>query len=418
MVIEIVTIMPRPSSSSSSTLRFDDGATQFRLRLACSLLSRRTLVLTNVRADEVERAPGLLPHEASFLRLLDGITNGTRVEISSTGTQVRFVPGVLVGGRSARPHACPSSRNVGWFVEGLLPLAPFCKEPLDVEFEGVTETTTGGRRRRGDVSCDRLAATCLPLYARVGVVDEDGGPSSSGPSLRTTTRGAAPSGGGRVRFRCPVARGELTPLDLVEVGLYRRVRGRVTACRAAPSAANRAAAAAKGSLHRLLPDVWIHADVRSPKRRDGASGCGPDPSLVVSLTAETTEGVVAAAERAAPTRPTADDDNDDDDVPVVLPEDLGVAAAAALLANVRKGGCVDPPAIPFATLLMCLGPEDPARLRVGTLDDAAVAALRLYKEVFGVTFRIRTDVSPTTNAKTVLLSCLGTGHRNTVRAST
>ena len=81
--------------SNKTTLRFEDGATQFRQRLVVSLLSHRPLLIRNIRADDLEN-PGLKDYEANFLRLIDQITNGSRMEINNTGTQIRFQPGVDV----------------------------------------------------------------------------------------------------------------------------------------------------------------------------------------------------------------------------------------------------------------------------------------------------------------------------------
>ena len=81
----------------SKTLRFEDGATQFRLRLVVSLLSHKPLLIRNIRADDIEN-PGLKDYEASFLRLIDNMTNGSKMEINNTGTQLKFHPGVLLGG--------------------------------------------------------------------------------------------------------------------------------------------------------------------------------------------------------------------------------------------------------------------------------------------------------------------------------
>ena len=50
-------------------------------------------------------------YEASFLRLLEKLTNGSRIDISYTGTTVAFRPGVLVGGKVE--HDCGTSRAVG-----------------------------------------------------------------------------------------------------------------------------------------------------------------------------------------------------------------------------------------------------------------------------------------------------------------
>ena len=164
--------------SNSKTLRFEDGATQFRQRIVVSLLSHRPLLIRNIRSDDTD-SPGLRNYEVSFLRLLDRITNGSRLEINATGTQVRFVPGILVGG--TLEHACPvlsddddddalfdtKVRSIGWFIEGILPLLPFGKDAFCITFTGVTDGTS-----ERDASVDYWQATALPLLARFGVGQE------------------------------------------------------------------------------------------------------------------------------------------------------------------------------------------------------------------------------------------------------
>ena len=122
---------PAPTAATASstnllTLRFTDGPQHFRSRIVCSLLSRRPLLIKNIRSDDTN--PGLRDYEASFLRLIDQITNGTTIEINETGTQVKLRPGMLVGGMV--DHECPVSRGVGWFLEPLLVLGGFGKEDL------------------------------------------------------------------------------------------------------------------------------------------------------------------------------------------------------------------------------------------------------------------------------------------------
>ena len=207
-------------SSKSQTLIFDDGAVQFRLRLAVSLLSHRPLLIRNIRAQDLE-APGLRENEASFLRLLDAMTNGSKIEINATGTQLRFKPGVLLGGTIE--HHCPvmtkedldilmednnnnsddvsddpsmkSSRSIGWYLEGILPLAAFGKDPLSIKFTGITDGCA-----HIDPSPDYLKAAVMPLFQHfgLGVVSEHEDPmlAPKSPSIRVLKRGAAPLGGG------------------------------------------------------------------------------------------------------------------------------------------------------------------------------------------------------------------------------
>ena len=319
------------------------------------------------------------------------------MEINATGTQLRFKPGVLLGGEIE--HECPVGRSVGWFLEGIMPLAPFGKEDLELTLEGTTDSLS-----HVDPSPDYLSKSILPLFIKfgIGADAEEGLP----PSIQILQRGAAPMGGGKVLFTCPIIKEIAHPLDYTDVGKIKRVRGTVVSCRIPPSSAARVAHSAKGLLHRLLPDVWIHTDAHSSSRKGREHGCGPSPGLSVCLTAESHTDVVIAAETCM--------DPEKDGRGALLPEDLGVRCAAMLLDEIRKGGCIDSGAQSIAFLLMCLGPEDVSRIRVGTLTQYSIVTLRLLKKAFGVEFKVRADKE----SKTVFLSCLGSGYRNMARAST
>jgi RNA 3'-terminal phosphate cyclase-like protein len=56
--------------------------------------------------------PYVIDYEASFLRLLEKITNGCRIRINETGTEVQYVPGFISGGSNLK-HECPPSRGIG-----------------------------------------------------------------------------------------------------------------------------------------------------------------------------------------------------------------------------------------------------------------------------------------------------------------
>jgi RNA 3'-terminal phosphate cyclase-like protein len=397
------------TNSSSGTLRFDDGTVQFRQRLALSLLVCRPLLLKNIRPDDIE-SPGLRNYEVSYLRLIDAMTNGSRIEINNTGTQLRFVPGVLTGGEIT--HHCPTageadhadnnadtiltaaSRSIGWFLEGILPLAPFGKESLHLHLTGITDGAA-----HMDPSVDYLQSSVLPLMTLFGIgvdgFDADVF-SPQPPKIRVERRGAAPLGGGSVEFYCPRVK-ELKSIDYTDVGKFQRVRGTCVSCKVVSSSlAARVAYSAKGFLMKLIPDVWIHTDVHTLKQHQ----CGPSPGLSCVLWATSTTGVVMTAE-ACRTRAQQ------------LPEDLGVEAAVLLLDEVRKGGCVDTGMQSLALLWMLLTPEDVSRIRLGTLSQYTIESLRLFQQVLGTEFKIKADQE----SKTVVMSCLGTGYRNMAKAS-
>lgn len=149
-----------PSSSSSRVLTFSSHQ-HLRHRLILSLLSRRPIRIDKIRPSA--ESPGLAPFEISFLRLLEKMTEGTRVEISYTGTSLLFHPGTISGGTFT--HVCPVERSVGWFLEPILAIAPFGKKGLSLTLKGIT---TDGR----DASVDTLRTSGLPHLAMF--LEQDG----------------------------------------------------------------------------------------------------------------------------------------------------------------------------------------------------------------------------------------------------
>ena len=130
--------MAHASKKRNTSLVFT-GCAMFRQRVVCSLLSGKTIRIDQIRADD--EAPGLSEYEASLLRLVDKITNGSEIEINETGTlfyvcvapdaarryshrltlalplagtRMRLVPGLLMGG-SRLEHDCHPSRSIGYY---------------------------------------------------------------------------------------------------------------------------------------------------------------------------------------------------------------------------------------------------------------------------------------------------------------
>ncbi|KAL3811566.1 hypothetical protein ACHAXA_009695 [Cyclostephanos tholiformis] len=189
---------------TSWTLKFNKGSTQFRLCLIASILSSRLLLLRRIWSNDID-APGLCEHKVSFLRLIDCMTNGTKIKINAMGTQLRFQPGVLLGGEIE--HNCPvggeegvgggggegggggrgRGRGVGWYLGGIFPLATFGKEPLQLTLRGITDGTSDL-----DPSPDYLQASFVPWLMRLGVGND--AHKSPPPSLRVIRRGSLPLG--------------------------------------------------------------------------------------------------------------------------------------------------------------------------------------------------------------------------------
>uniref|UniRef100_A0A7S4D566 RNA 3'-terminal phosphate cyclase domain-containing protein n=1 Tax=Heterosigma akashiwo TaxID=2829 RepID=A0A7S4D566_HETAK len=362
--------------TSNSVFMTYRGCANFRQRLVFSTLSGRPIKIRDIRAEDDDQ-PGLKSFEASFLRLLEKLTNGCKIEINETGTFLSYRPGFIRGGRVE--HDCGSERAIGWFLEGILPLAPFCKDPFNITFTGITNDHV-------DTSVDVLKNVTLPMLKHFGI--------EGNLSIQIQRRGAPPSGGGRVAFRCPRLR-ELRPCAHADPGRVKRVRGVAYSAKVSPQTANRCVAAARALLNRLLPDVYVYTDHYKGKE------AGAAPGFALALVAETTTGALLSAEVCAEKG--------------ALPEDLGAQGSRLLLEEVKHGGCVDRAHQPLWLALMALGPEDVSRARLGaTLTPAAVQTLRLLRDFFGVVFKIKPAGGRGDDpaAGGLLLSCLGAGFKN------
>lgn len=85
------------------------GSNFIKQRLILSLLSGKAVQIVDIRKDDDE--PGVKGFEVSLIRLLDKISNGTQIEIGSSGTSIYFKPGLLHGGSIT--HDCDLGRGIG-----------------------------------------------------------------------------------------------------------------------------------------------------------------------------------------------------------------------------------------------------------------------------------------------------------------
>ena len=350
--MNILTMKTSSSSSSSNNnstiLKYDDGTKQFRLRIICSLLSQKTLLIRNIRSNHLAN-PGLTDYEISYLRLIDKMTNGTQIIINNTGTQLKFVPGILLGGTNIQ-HDCPvgppptssssdetstatnTTRSIGWYLEGIIPLGPFGKDNLSVTLTGITDGCCDV-----DPSPDYLKLSVIPIMEHFGIgldSEEDGNVK---PSIQILSRAAIgpkdynddpiKENLGKVVFTCPIIRKELHPIDITDVGKIKRIRGTAISNKIVSSSmAARVAYSAKGIFHKLLPDVWIHTDVNTPKKKKSRiGGCGINPSLSLIVSSQSTTGIVMTAECCMKTNTSEGGRGSE------LAEDLGQRGACLLL---------------------------------------------------------------------------------------
>ncbi|KAJ7424560.1 RNA 3'-terminal phosphate cyclase-like protein [Pitangus sulphuratus] len=300
------------------------GCNFLRQRLVRATLSGRPLKIRKIRAKEED--PGLRDFEASFIRLIDKVTNGSRIEINQTGTTLYYQPGLLYGG--SLEHDCSPSRGIGYYLESLLCLAPFMKHPLKIVLRGVTNDQV-------DPSVDVLKATALPLLKKFGIDGENleikvayqphsncGRRDAKAVDMGISRRGMPPKGGGEILFACPV-RKVLQPIQFTDPGKIKPQKCRYSV-RVSPQMANRMVESARGILNKFLPDIYIYTD-----HMKGVNS-GKSPGFGMCLTAETINGTILSAELAS---------NPQGQGAAVLPEELGQNCAKLLLEEIYRVLC-------------------------------------------------------------------------------
>ena len=343
------------------------GSKLFRYRILLALLVGKPIRIEDIRA--MDREPGISDFEASLLRLVDKVTNGTTVEINHTGTSVYLRPGILTGGKFK--HDCGKSRGVGYFIEFLILLAPFCKNPIEASLLGITNSEL-------DHSVDAIRLAVLPQLEYLGL-----DPSTT--SLVIDSRGWAPHGGGKVTLTLPCAR-QLQSFNFTDPGMVKCLRGVCYSSRCPPVLVQGLVSECRGQWQEYCDDIHIATDV---------SGGGLSPGYGLTLVAELTSGSRLQVSGGG--------------------KDAAEQCWRRLQSEIVGAGCVTSSLVPMFIVLMAVSPQEVSSLAVGPLSTQAVETLRLVKHLLGVTFRIEKKDS---ESPSVTLTCMGAGLKNLAKKVT
>ena len=353
----------------------------FAHRLILSTLTGRAVRFEQIRASSLTHT-GLAPHEVSFLRLLEAVTNGSHIVIGLTGTELLYKPGLITGSapgsgasggviRHDLPADC--NRGVSYFLIPLCLLAPFSKSPINVLFTGpgvITSATPSG-----DMSADSVRTAILPLYAKFGITNNI--------ELRILRRSNVNTGGAGGAGEVQLVFGHQVRLPrtvhIMNPGRVKRIRG-VAYCTGVSASNNaRMIEKARGVLNPMTGDTYIFSDVSSAPYLSSKDKSNPNQKrktgvgFGLSLVAESSTGSLYSADLASP--PSGG----------VPPEDIGRQCAYQLLESISSGGAVPMAAAPTFLTLMAMGSEDVGRLLLGrdVLNSETVIELARDLKAFG-----------------------------------
>ncbi|CAF9909706.1 MAG: hypothetical protein GOMPHAMPRED_006845 [Gomphillus americanus] len=382
----------------------------FTLRLVLASLTGRSIQISQIRPESTSN-PGLTPHEISFLRLLEAVTNGSVIDVSMTGTTVRYKPGLIMGSapgtgaiggviRHELPAGC--ERGLSYFLIPMCLLAPFSKAQLNLLFTGPGVITSA--TALGDMSVDSVRTAILPLYAQFGIQN-----NIELRIIRRSNPGPQGLGGaGEVQFvfghqvRLP------TTLHLLNAGRVKRIRGVAYSTGVSASNNARMIETARGVLNSLTPDTYIYSDVSSAPYIPSADKSAPKKKIGLgfglSLVAESSTGCLFSADVASP--PEGGE----------TPESVGEQCAYQLLEILSMDGTVSITAAPTILTLMAMGSEDVGRVKLGrdVLASESVIGLARDLESFGSSrWGMRNDTADDSDA--VVISVVGRGVGNVGR---
>ncbi|KIW16847.1 18S rRNA biogenesis protein RCL1 [Exophiala spinifera] len=333
-------------------------------RLVLSTLLGRAIRIDQIRPDSPTN-PGLAPHEISFLRLLEAVTNGSHMEISYTGTVLLYRPGLITGSASGsgasssgvirHEIAANNTRGLSYFLIPICLLAPFSKTKFNILFTG-QGVITSATEKWGDMSVDSVRTAILPIYEKFGIERDI--------ELRILKRSnPGPRGVGGVgevqllfghQVRLPKT------LHFMNPGRVKRIRGVAYSTGVSGNNNARMIETARGVLNQFVPDIYIFSDVGSAQlitvQERGSQGTTKRKvglGFGLSLVAESTTGALYSADAVCPPeggKPA---------------EDIGRMAAFELLESIEKGGCVSGEAVETVVTLMAMGSEDVGRVCLG-----------------------------------------------------
>lgn len=395
--------------SSPDSLRFT-GHRSFTQRLVLATLTGRPVHISKIRSSSPTH-PGLAPHEISFLRLLEAVTNGSTMQISYTGTTMTYHPGLITGtiaGFGASDddlieHTIPANntRGVTYFLLPLCLLAPFSKAHMNVRLSGPGVITAA--TQTGDISVDSFRTAVLPLYGLFGI-------PPARIELRVLQRSCAGKGGRggggvvELRFASQVRLPKTLHLNR-SPGRIKRIRGVAYSTGVSASNNGRMIYAAREVLNPLCSDIHVAAQYdQAPLVPGGAdktknrTGIGFGLSLVAE---SNSVGVMYSADVVAP--PTGG----------VVPEDIGKQCAYQLLETIAQGGCVSRTSAGTVLTLMAMGSEDMGRLRIGrdVMGTEEVVGLARDLKAFGASAWGLRDVDDDDSGD-IIVSVKGTGVGN------
>lgn len=385
-------------SSTPTFLKFST-AENFRYRLALSILSGKPIRISKIRIKNITN-PGLEEYEANLLKLIDLITNGTQIEINPSGTSLTFIPGILLGGDlTDETYFTNTNRGLGYYLEFLFLIAPFCKEKLKIKLNGITNghaydtsidvfKASGMMAIRKFLNFDDHLAFTLDKRS-IGVLQVHQNDPENQPKMIS----------GSVTFSCPNPN-KLKTIQENYVGKISKIRGNCYSCRVPPQLATRVGKIIRNSFSEHFKNVFVYNEVNKCDKFSKGYGLvlvgetvnGQNENIATFSCEKSNFGpfseskIRELSDNLESRKANFEDENDISKE--ITPEILGHQILNDFLKEMANLGVIDSHFQPLACLYMTMTEQDVSSITLGPLTKNCIDMLRLIKIFFNVTFKV------------------------------
>lgn len=341
------------------------GIKDFRLRLVTSLLKFEKVIISDIRADCIN--PGVKEHEVKFLELLTELTQGSVVEISDSGADVSFSPGIIKGGTF--DFYCGSKYCIAYFVEPLLLMIPFSKLPTKITFSGLTEDSLGLGMDSFKYFYDAFLKS-IDLQKNI--------------TVKILERGYPPDGVGKVLLEC-VPMDKIQCFNLQSGDKMSKVRGMLASTKVNNQLCVNVISQTKELLSKYFDDIFIYTDKSIGEK------ISPGFSLTLVATNDDASQVIVSNTNSCVHSDVAS---------------FPSLATKFFLKKVARSACFDDERLWIVLGFMCIATGVSQLVVSKTLDETV---LQDFEEYFGVKF-VRSKQSSTGGSFS--FKCLGMGLTN------
>ncbi|SCM12575.1 RNA 3'-terminal phosphate cyclase-like protein, putative [Plasmodium chabaudi adami] len=243
------------------------GSNYFRFRLALSLISGKAITIKNIRKknshkkinkddeiDDNEINEGLQEYEAKILKLIDKLCDDTTIKINEYGDELYFKPGFLIGNVNDEIRIsdlnntfhCGNERSISYFLEFLIMIVPFFKNPVKLLLKGITDDQIDRTVYTCKIVCENFFKTFLNV-------------NDSFLNITILKRGTKLDATGEVSFFMNNLK-MINSFDMHDAGLVKRITGTIVCNQISMIFRNKIVNCAKKNLHNFTPYVSIEVE--------------------------------------------------------------------------------------------------------------------------------------------------------------